>query len=220
MGQSYLWFREKLSSSVECFAWCNYYQSHRKKTLKTRLCKSILPILVTIVGMLSYARNPRKIKVIQQLIGLQLWLGGVKRDVGSWLNVIDLCQRVDATLTTIDGLIKDSSKSVHEWKDAVTSYLCRPQSHRRLFEDDSDEDGWIDEDDNSIPASFSLVFDNVNQKTHAGHQSTTHKNTMLNMVQAYATKDRIGSFHLFSQQPIQLLFWTYQLSHIYHPTMM
>ena len=172
-----------------------------EKTLKTRLGKNMLLILATIVGTLSYARNSRKMKVIQQLIGLQLWLGGVKRDVGNRLNVVNLRQGVDATLTTIDGLIKDSSKSVHEWKDAVTSYLRRPQSRRRLFEDDSDEDGWIDEDDDSIPTSFSLVFDNVNQKTHARHQSTTRKNTMLNMVQAYAAKDRIGSLHLSSQQP-------------------
>ena len=104
--------------------------------------------------MLSYAWNSRKIKVIKQLIGLQLWLGGVKRDGGSRLNVINLCQGVDATLTTIVGLIKDPSKSVHEWKDAVTSYLHHPQSRRRLFEDDSDEDGWIDEDDDSIPHLF------------------------------------------------------------------
>ena len=43
--------------------------------------KWVLPIVITVAGMLAYARNPRKLKLIQQLIGIQLWLGGLKRTV-------------------------------------------------------------------------------------------------------------------------------------------
>ena len=172
-----------------------------EKKLQTRRGKSILPTLGTIVAMPAYARNPRKMKVMQQIIGVQLWLGGAKREVGNRLNMINLCQGMDVTLATINNLIKDSAKEVYTCKDAVAKNFRRPPSRRRLFTE-VDEDGkWIDKDDQSVPLSYSIVFDNVNQKTHAWHQSHTRKNHMLNMVQAYAAKDRIVSLHLSCQDP-------------------
>ena len=169
-----------------------------ERNVTNKCGKNLLPTLSTIIGMLSYCRNPKKMKVIQQLIGVQMWLGGVKREVGTRLNVISLCQGLDSTMKTIDNLIKDSSKNVYEWKHAVTSYLRRPSCRRRLFVEDPE---WIDEDDTSIPLSYSIVFDNVNQKTHARHQSDTTRNKMLNMVQAYAAQDRISSLHLPTETP-------------------
>ena len=115
-----------------------------EKKLQTRLGKNILPTIGTIVAMLAYARNPRKMKVMQQIIGVQLWLGGAKREVGNRLNMINLCQGMDATLATIDNLIKDSAKEVYAWKNAVAKHLRRPTSRGRLFTE-VDEDGeWID----------------------------------------------------------------------------
>ena len=73
-----------------------------EKKLQTRHGKSILLTLGTIVGMFAYAWNPHKMKVMQQIIGVQLWLGGAKWEVGNRLNMINLCQGMDAFLATID----------------------------------------------------------------------------------------------------------------------
>ena len=87
-----------------------------ERNVTNKCGKNLLPTLSTIIGMLSYCRNPKKMKVIQQLIGVQMWLGGVKREVGTRLNVISLCQGLASTMKTIDNLIKDSSKIV--WVEA------------------------------------------------------------------------------------------------------
>ena len=50
-----------------------------EKSKTTRLRKNILPTLGTVVGMFGYVRNPRLMRVIQQLIRVQWWLGGLKR---------------------------------------------------------------------------------------------------------------------------------------------
>ncbi|XP_014672570.1 PREDICTED: uncharacterized protein LOC106813039 [Priapulus caudatus] len=58
--------------------------------------------------------------------------------------------------------------------------------------------------DGIIPASpdgFTLVFDNVNQKTHARYSSRERGNVMFNMVQAYAAVDRIPCMRLADHQP-------------------
>ena len=96
--------------------------------------------------------------VIQQRVGVRMWLGGVKREVSNRLDIISLCQGIDATLKTIDNLIKDSSKTVYDCKQDVTTYLARQAMRRCLFLDD----GWVDDDNNTTPMLYSIVFDNVN----------------------------------------------------------
>lgn len=49
--------------------------------------------------------------------------------------------------------------------------------------------------------SFSICFDNVNQKTTVRHQTRDKRNKMFNMVQAYAALDRINSLHLSDESP-------------------
>lgn len=48
--------------------------------------------------------------------------------------------------------------------------------------------------------SFSICFDNVNQKTTVRHQTRDKRNKMFNMVQAYAALDRINSLHLSDER--------------------
>jgi hypothetical protein len=48
---------------------------------------------------------------------------------------------------------------------------------------------------------FSICFDNVNQKLTVRHQTRDRNNKILNMVQAYAAKDRIASIHLDDSIP-------------------
>ena len=43
---------------------------------------------------------------------------------------------------------------------------------------------------------YTLVFDNVNQKTKARYNSREKGNKMLNMVQAYAAVDRVPSMSM------------------------
>ena len=61
--------------------------------LKTRAGKSLLPVLGVIAGMLAYARQPRRMKAVQQLIGFQFWMGGLKRkvtiyDKNNWAQIL------------------------------------------------------------------------------------------------------------------------------------
>ena len=48
---------------------------------------------------------------------------------------------------------------------------------------------------------YDLTFDNVNQKVHVRHHSRGQKTGMLNMVQAYASRDRIPCLHLNDDMP-------------------
>lgn len=48
---------------------------------------------------------------------------------------------------------------------------------------------------------FDVTFDNVNQKIGVRHHVRGKKNTMLNMVQSYATLERIGTQGLSNQLP-------------------
>lgn len=48
---------------------------------------------------------------------------------------------------------------------------------------------------------YSLTFDNVNQKTHVRHSTREKTNTMYNMVQAYAARNRIPTWHLSDAEP-------------------
>ena len=50
-------------------------------------------------------------------------------------------------------------------------------------------------------AYFDITFDNVNQKIGVRHHVRGKKNTMLNMVQSYATLERIGSLGLSNVTP-------------------
>jgi hypothetical protein len=52
-----------------------------------------------------------------------------------------------------------------------------------------------------ILLGFSICFDNVNQKLTVRHQTRDRNNKILNMVQAYAAKDRIASIHLDDSIP-------------------
>ena len=52
-----------------------------EKDLVTRTHKDIRPILATVTGLLAYARKPGRMKAIQQIVGLQFFFGGLKREV-------------------------------------------------------------------------------------------------------------------------------------------
>ena len=52
-----------------------------EKKMRTRHHKDIRPILATVTGLLAYARKPGRMKAIQQIIGLQFFFGGLKREV-------------------------------------------------------------------------------------------------------------------------------------------
>ena len=56
--------------------------------LKSMLCKDVhvlpttlRPTLGAIFGMMVFARKPTKMKLLQEMIGVQLWLSGATRDV-------------------------------------------------------------------------------------------------------------------------------------------
>ena len=50
-------------------------------------------------------------------------------------------------------------------------------------------------------AYFDITFDNVNQKKGLRHHFRGKENTILNMVQAYATKDRVITVNLSNDLP-------------------
>jgi len=42
---------------------------------------SLLPNLGAIIGQIVYARKPARMKFLQEMIGLQMWLSGTSRQV-------------------------------------------------------------------------------------------------------------------------------------------
>ena len=48
---------------------------------------------------------------------------------------------------------------------------------------------------------YDITFDNVNQKVHVRHHGRAKSNNILNMVQTFATRDRIPCTHLDDKLP-------------------
>ena len=48
---------------------------------------------------------------------------------------------------------------------------------------------------------YDITFDNVNQRTHARHYGRKTKGQQLNMVQAFAAKERVPTGHISAEKP-------------------
>ncbi|XP_014678940.1 PREDICTED: uncharacterized protein LOC106818780 [Priapulus caudatus] len=165
---------------------------------------SIKPTLGVLISIVLYQLQPRRMSDLQELIGLQLWMSGCKRQMFPRLNHLGLSVGIDGTKNVIDRVRKKYDDEVVQHRSRVTDSLLwsaeLPPFRKRDADGQSSDATPIHKGDKGT-LGYSLCFDNVNQRVSVRHQTRDKTNKQFNMVQAYAAIDRIPSLHLSDEQP-------------------
>ncbi|XP_062611695.1 uncharacterized protein LOC134273511 isoform X2 [Saccostrea cucullata] len=87
---------------------------------------SAVPTICTVMAILAYQGNQRKMSNLQELNSVQMWLASCKRQLFAKFNHLGLCVGIHATRNAVDRIRHNFDSKVMEWRNAVTDQLLLP----------------------------------------------------------------------------------------------
>ena len=118
----------------------------------------------------------------------------------------DLQEHAEVSEVIDESTTSSHSSSSQSGDPTLTESSSMPETASSLpSTDEYGEDSMDVADIDALPSNgtslYDITFDNVNQKVHVRHHTRGKRTDVLNMVQAYATKDRVPSLHLDDSIP-------------------
>ncbi|XP_003729577.2 uncharacterized protein LOC586013 isoform X1 [Strongylocentrotus purpuratus] len=115
-------------------------KSDRRSRGSSGIARHVRPAVGAIFGMLAFMGNPKTMRLLQELVGIQLWLSNCGRETFQRLNGLGMCTFMDRTATCIDTMIKESDRDILEKKkelEACEAPITAQEPELATFSDPS-----------------------------------------------------------------------------------
>ncbi|XP_014672571.1 PREDICTED: uncharacterized protein LOC106813040 [Priapulus caudatus] len=96
---------------------------------------SVVPNMGALIGQIVFAVKGRKMKLLQQIVGCEMWLAGCHRQAFSRLNHLGMCSSIWAVTNVIDKLRAGFDSGIQQKVKALTDSQKNNVTRRQLFQD-------------------------------------------------------------------------------------
>ncbi|XP_011675168.2 uncharacterized protein LOC105443560 [Strongylocentrotus purpuratus] len=107
-------------------------KSDRLSRGSSGIARHVRPAVGAIFGMLAFMGNPKTMRLLQEFIGIELWLSNCGRETFRRLNGLGMSTFMDRTATCIDTMIKESDRDILEKKKELEACEAIPAQETEL----------------------------------------------------------------------------------------
>ncbi|KAL3881783.1 hypothetical protein ACJMK2_028176, partial [Sinanodonta woodiana] len=135
---SFIWHKVLAESEEKCPLLPSLLKAAGSKSrMEMKLASEnhwLAPNIGAIIGQIAFMWNTGHMKLLQQMVGVEMWLAGCSREAFARLNHLGLCLSIHAVRRCIDMIRWQYADALLQQKSLLTNRT--PQAKIRLFDND------------------------------------------------------------------------------------